>query len=321
MGQPQRQQFAQKSRIDLTHSRDNSLLQRHIFAWKRTFTQFGRNHGMAAAGNMAFLTMLSLFPFIIFLIALSGFLGQTERGLEAITFLFTVLPPEVSSVIDGPVKGIIANTGPRILTGSILFAIWTAAFGVEAARDALIKAFGREHANAAWIRRLESLAIIVFGAVAVIVAMSVQVLGPPLLMAAGNYVPDVVTSGVEAIWSYLSLLVSPAIIMLGLYAMYLSLTPRRVEKPSRLPGTLFSLAVLLAIAKGLSVYLKYVDNYDLTYGSLAGVVILQLFCFFVSIGFVIGAELNAAYTAINRRHRQEPGKLQKTTVTGAAESD
>ena len=272
---------------------------------------------MAAAGNMAFLTMLSLFPFIIFLVALSGFLGQTERGLEAITFLFSVLPPEVSAVIDGPIKGIIANTGPRILTGSILFAVWTAALGVEAARDALIKAFGRQSANAAWIRRLESLAIIVFGAVLVIVAMSVQVLGPPLLLAAASHIPDFVTDGVDAIWGYLSLLVSPALILLGLYAMFLSLTPRKVDKASRLPGTLFSLLVLLATAKGLSVYLKYVDNYDVTYGSLAGVVILQLFCFFVSIGFVIGAELNASYTVSNKRNRRLLAKQTSDAVADA----
>ncbi len=276
---------------------------------------------MAAAGNMAFLTMLSLFPFIIFLVALSGFLGQTERGLEAITFLFSVLPPEVSEVIDGPIKGIIANTGPRILTGSILFAVWTAALGVEAARDALIKAFGRQNANAAWIRRLESLAIIIFGAISVILAMSIQVLGPPLLLAAANHIPDFVSGGVEAIWSYLSLLVSPALILLGLYAMFLSLTPRKVEKASRLPGTLLSLAVLLATAKGLSVYLKYVDNYDVTYGSLAGVVILQLFCFFVSIGFVIGAELNASYTVANKRDRHIETKQSSGAEAGASNTD
>lgn len=294
----------------MTEQPQTSVLDRHVFAWRRTLKQFGRNHGMAAAGNMAFLTMLSLFPFIIFLVALSGFLGQTERGLEAITFLFSVLPPEVSAVIKGPINGIIANTGPRILTGSILFAVWTAALGVEAARDALIKAFGRENANAAWIRRLESLAIIIFGAVSVLLAMSVQVLGPPLLMAAGNHVPDFVTGGVEALWGYLSLLVSPALILLGLYSMFLSLTPRKVKKASRLPGTLFTLAVLLATAKGLSVYLKYVDNYDLTYGSLAGVVILQLFCFLVSIGFVIGAELNASYTVMNKRLTRAKAKIE-----------
>lgn len=294
---------------------DINGLARHKLAWQRTLKNFGRNNAMMAAGNMAFLAMLSLFPFIIFLVALSGFVGQTERGIEAIAVMYMVLPPEVSEVISGPINGIIKNTGASILTSSILFAIWTAAVGVEAARDILIKAFGRRHARAMWIRRLESLAIVVFGASTIILAMSVLVLGPALLEAASNSFPDVVSSGVEVIWDYLRLLVSPLILTLGLYAVYLSLTPRKVRKPYRLPGALFCLLIFISTAKGLSVYLKYVDNYDITYGSLAGVVILQLFCFLVSIGFVVGAELNAAYTSTRqqiKRAEQKQEVLEET---------
>lgn len=271
-------------------------LRRHGQIWQRALKLFVQNDALAAAGNMAFLTMLSLFPFIIFVVALSGFLGQTDRGLESIAFFLSVLPPEVSSFLDGPIQGIVQNTGAEILTGSILFAVWTAAFGVEAAREVLLKAFGREFARAIWIRRIESLGVVVFGGLAVIAAMSTLVLGPPLFKAFTSLFPDVVSSGINEIYSYLSLLVSPMLLLLGLYSVYLALTPRQVENPSRLPGTVLSLAVLIATAKGLSVYLKYVGTYDVTYGSLAGVVIMQLFCFMVSLGFVLGAELNAAYT-------------------------
>ncbi|WP_262695446.1 YihY/virulence factor BrkB family protein [Kordiimonas aquimaris] len=280
---------------------DITNLVRHKLIWQRALRNFGRNNAMAAAGNMAFLTMLSLFPSIIFLVALSGFVGQTERGIEAINFMFEVLPPEVSGVIKAPIQGIIRNTGASILTSSILFALWTAAVGVEASRDVLIKAFGRRHARAMWIRRLESLAVVVIGAASVIAAMSILVIGPAILEAISTHAPEMVSSGFDQIWNYLRLLVSPLILLLGLYAVYFSLTPRRVKKPYRLPGTVFCLLVLISTAKGLSVYLKYVDNYDLTYGSLAGVVILQLFCFLVSIGFVMGAELNAAYTATDKQ--------------------
>jgi len=279
-----------------------SVLIHHGKIWKRALAFFMQNEALAAAGNMAFLGMLSMFPFIIFLVALSGFMGQTERGLEAIDFMFSVLPPEVSAVIQGPVQGIIKNTGKEILTGSILLAIWTAAAGVEAARAVLIKAFGREHARAMWIRRLESLGVIVIGGVAVIAAMSIQVLGPAFLKAFASLFPDAYTNDIQSIWRYISLLISPLLLILGLYSVYLALTPRRIAKPFRLPGTFLSLAVLLATAKGLSIYLKYAGNYDVTYGSLAGVVILQLFCFMVSLGFVLGAELNAAYTL--SRHGQ-----------------
>jgi len=271
-------------------------LKQHLEIWRRALSFFAQNDALAAAGNMAFLTMLSLFPFIIFVVALSGFLGQTERGLESIEFMFSILPEEVAGVLDGPIEGIVNNTGPEILTGSILFAVWTAAIGVEAAREVLIKAFGREHARAIWIRRLESLGVVIFGAVAVIAAMSTLVLGPPLLKALTSLLPDAASGRIHEIWDYLSLLISPILLFLGLYSVYLALTPRTLSNTKRLPGTLLSLAVLAATAKGLSVYLKYVDNYDIMYGSLAGVVIMQLFCFMVSLGFVLGAELNAAYT-------------------------
>ncbi len=272
----------------------------HKRVWKRAFGVFFGNHGMAAAGNMAFLTMLSLFPAIIFLVAVSGFLGQTDRGLEAIAFLLSVLPPEVTKVIQGPINGIIRNTGTEILTGSILFAIWTAGNGVEAGREVLIKAFGKEHARAIWIRRLETLGIVVFGSIAVVLAMSIMVLGPALLKAVTSFFPDIVSEGINTVWRYLSLLVSPSILMLGIYLMFLALTPRKVKNAYRLPGTILSVLVLIATARGLSVYLKYAGNYDVTYGSLAGVVVMQLFCFLVSVGFVLGAELNAAYTFENQ---------------------
>ncbi len=280
------------------------ILKKHFKIFKYAISQYFDNGGMAAAGNMAFLAMLSMFPFIIFLIAVSGFLGQTERGLEVINFMFEVLPPEVSTVIRGPVQGIIKNTGAEILTGSILFAIWGAANGVEAARGVILKAFGREHAPAIWLRRVESLAVVIFGAVTLILAMSILVLGPAIFKATTSLFPDIINDGIDTLWSYLSILVSPSILLLGLFGVYLVLTPRRVNKPKRLPGTLLSLLFLLSTAKGLSVYLKYADNYDVTYGSLAGVVIMQLFCFIVSIGFVMGAELNAAYTYYRDKFEQ-----------------
>jgi membrane protein len=295
-------------------------LKHHLTVWKRALTLFAQNDALAAAGNMAFLTMLSLFPFIIFLVALSGFLGQTERGLEAIAFLMSVLPPEVSSVLDGPIQGIVKNTGAEILTGSILFAIWTAAVVVEAAREALLKAFGKEHARAMWIRRLESLGVVIFGGFAVITAMSVQVMGPPLIKAFTSLFPDAISEGFNQIWSYLSLMASPALLILGLYCVYLALTPRAVKKATRIAGTLFSVVVLLATAKGLSIYLKYAGNYDVTYGSLAGVVIMQLFCFMVSLGFVLGAELNAAYTFTNHPSTEPKQKDSHNNATESAES-
>lgn len=279
----------------------------HLHRFKESFIGFYTHDGPVSAGNMAFLTMLSLFPFLIFLVALSGFLGQTDKGLEAIAMMMENFPPKVAEVLSGPISGIVKNTRGEILTFSILIALWTAGSGVEAARVSLIKAFGRHHAKAIWIRRLESLLVVIIAASLIMVAVSVQVIGPPAITAVASLFPDALNEGILKLWVWLKYFVSPAVLLTGLYGVYLALTPRLVKKSYKMPGAIFTLLTLLITSAGLSTYLKYANTYDITYGSLAGVVITQLFCYVVAIGFILGAELNAAYT-VARQTKEGPAR-------------
>lgn len=285
--------------------------------FKDALSGFGQNAGIAAAGNMAFLTMFCLFPFLIFLISLSGTMGQTDQGLQAITFMLELLPPEVSRTIQKPINGILKNTGAEILTFSIIFALFTAASGIEAGRDVVIRAFGREHSRGFWIRRLESLAFVIVASILVILSMSVQVIGPAVINSIDSLMPEILTGQVLSFWAWISNFLSPALLSMGLYIFYLALTPRSIYKPFRLPGALLTLVLFLSTAKGLSAYLKSVGTYDVTYGSLAGIVITQLFCFIVSLGFIFGAEFNAAWTRRANRMRRRL-KKDKTKAKPAA---
>ncbi|WND01944.1 YihY/virulence factor BrkB family protein [Temperatibacter marinus] len=265
---------------------------------------FGHNHGMAAAGNMAFLAMFCLFPFLIFMISISGVVGQSDQGLEAIEFILSLLPPEVSQTLNTPIQGILRNAGKEILTFSILFALLTAANGIEAGREIVIRAFGREYGHSFWKRRLESLAFVIISSFLILLSMSVQVMGPPIIKAINSLFPDIMTGGLQTFWTWLTFAISPLFLLIGLYVLYVALTPRSIYRPFRLPGAILTLALFLLTAKGLSAYLKSVGTYDVTYGSLAGVVIVQLFCYVVSIGFIFGAEFNAAWTKHSDRVTQ-----------------
>ena len=50
----------------------------------------------------------------------------------------------------------------------------------------------------------------------------------------------------------------------------------------------------MTISGLLPLFLKYAANYQLTYGSLAGIMVALFFFFLVGLGMVAGAELNAA---------------------------
>src|SRR3546814_20469247 len=60
------------------------------------------------------------------------------------------------------------------------------------------------------------------------------------------------------------------------------------------PGAAFTAEGLYATTLLLPVVLSQLGGYDLTYGSLAGVMIALIFFFVIGLGVVIGAELNAA---------------------------
>lgn len=264
---------------------------------KAAFKHFLKDEGFVLAGNMAFLSMMSLFPFVIFLVALSGFFGQTQYGYEAIQLILSNLPPEAASAIEKPISSIIQNTKGEILTFSILFALWTAATGVEAARAAVVRAHGGTFSRALWRRKLENLVIVILAAMLAIIAMGLLVLAPALLKMVEQYFP--LSEGISGLWNWARYIMSPLALFIAIYGLYLALSPIKGFKNTyRWPGTLLALTLWLSTATGFSTYLKYMNTYDLTYGGLAGVMITQVFLFIVSMGFILGAELNAAYTKL-----------------------
>ncbi len=255
--------------------------------------------GMVHAGNMSFLGMLSLFPFLLFLVTLSGFFGQTQAGLDAIGFAMENMPPDVAAPLQEAIGGIIVNARGDILTFSILIALWTSASGVEAARSAVLRAYGAEYRKAFWLHRLESFAVVIVTALLAFLSMSFLVLGPAIIEGFNALVtlPDVIWKA----WGWVRYGVSPLVLFIAIYGLFMALSPwRAIHRRFRAPGAFAVVLIWMATAGGLSLYLRHFGNYDVTYGSLAGIVIAQLFFFIVSIGFIFGAELNAAYS----RHHQ-----------------
>ena len=104
--------------------------------------------------------------------------------------------------------------------------------------------------------------------------------------------------GADDLVSLLTLLrVAPALMLfLSLYVMFYILTPKRYRLSGcpKWPGAALVAGWWVLTTALLPATLASLGGYDLTYGSLAGVMIALVFFFMVGLGFVIGAELNAA---------------------------
>jgi membrane protein len=86
------------------------------------------------------------------------------------------------------------------------------------------------------------------------------------------------------------------IIYASLFLLFLTLTPSayRTRRYPKWPGALFVTVWWVAVSSALPGVLHRFFTYDLTYGSLAGVMIALFFFWLVGLGMVVGAELNAA---------------------------
>ncbi len=114
------------------------------------------NHeGMEISGYVSFMAILALFPFLIFVVAIAGFIGQAEGAGKFISLAFQFVPPEVAKVLAPTISNIVTHPRGDLLTFGILFAIWSASSGVEALRLLLNRCYAVPETRSVYLLRLQ----------------------------------------------------------------------------------------------------------------------------------------------------------------------
>ena len=69
--------------------------------------------GFIHAGNLAYLALFSLFPFVIVAAAIARLFGATAEGMDAVNALLLTMPPNVAEVLRLKGKGFTGKNGQR----------------------------------------------------------------------------------------------------------------------------------------------------------------------------------------------------------------
>ena len=251
------------------------------------------NDGFIHAGNLAFLSLLALFPFFILATAIAKLLGQSSDGQKTVATILDRLPPNVADVLSAPIQEVLtARTGPLLWFGAIV-GLWTAASFIETIRDILRRAYGVPYSAPFWTYRLGSLGLILISVLLLMFAFGLTLLGTSIEHFVVERLPASDGLATDLGWYR----VAPALTLYAtFYALFFILTPKRYRKIAcrKWPGALLVTAWWIASAELLPPTLELLGGYEITYGSLAGVMIALIFFFLVGLGVVTGAELNAA---------------------------
>ena len=262
--------------------------------------------GGVHAGNLAYLSLLALFPFFIMIGAVAGAMGRTDYGYRAVRGFLKTLPPEVATLVAKPIDDVIANRASSgLLTFGILVTLWTISGFIENLRLIIREAYGTANIVPPWRYRLGALLLVFVAVMVMIAAFAAEVLLTSVDSVVLDYVP---LAAKDLGRSTVSQLVPALALFVALYATFYALTPKRhrISGDPVWPGPLVTTVVWIGTTRLMPLVLGLFGGYSLTYGSLAGVMVTLLFFWIIGLGLVFGAHLNAAL-AKARQRRLEGG--------------
>lgn len=265
------------------------------------------NEGFTHAGNLAYLTLVALFPFFIVATAIARLLGRTGDGLQAAAAFLRTVPPEVANLLRPAIIEVLeARSGSLLWFGAIV-GLWTTSGFIETVRAILRQAYGVTSGTSFLKLKLGAIGMVIASVVLVMMAFSFQV----VLVGAEQFIWRVIPFASDAQRIISVTKVAPAIALFGaLYILFYTLTPRRYRKTGcpKWPGPFFVTLWWMACTFALPAVIGAFGGYGLTYGSLAGVMVALIFFFLIGFGVVIGAELNAALAEVPSSSLEEPAK-------------
>jgi membrane protein len=250
------------------------------------------------AAALAYHILFALFPFYLFLVALLGFLQIPDFFDWILEQASTVLPADAYTIVERVVRDLQETQSGGILSVGIITALWSASTGVRALMNALNSAYDVPESRVAWKRYLLSLFFTIGFAVLLIAAGVLLVIGPQVI----EWIADLAGLGEVflTVWTWLRWPVIVLLLMLTAGLVYWVVP--NIDQPFRLitPGAVLAVCVWILASIGFSFYISHIANYDATYGSIGGIIVLMLYFFISANVLLAGAELNAEVYELKR---------------------
>ena len=246
-----------------------------------------------AAGEMAYMTALGIFPFMLFLMAVFGWLGKTSFIDKIIYGLSTIAPQGVI----GMIKGVLAEV-VIFKSGSLMAIVgfFVTIFLTSNAIAVIIKGLNRanniqENRSFLKVRALAMLMVFV-NTFFLFISINLIVLGKVIMNFIGEYfsvAQDIIDTILITRWPAAFLL------MFLLAAINYYVLPARdfsAKRKSVIPGALFFCVFWLIGSWGFSLYVNALGTYNKVYGTIGTFAILMVWLYYSSIILLIGGQVN-----------------------------
>lgn len=261
---------------------------------KRVYAEVMDDDVLGRSAQLSYYFLLALFPALLFLTSLLGYLAGEDSQLRQGLFnsLAAVLPGDASQLISKTVNDVTQSSGGGKLSFGILATFWAASNGMGAISESLNAAYDLKESRPWWKVRLT--------AVGLTLALTLLIVTALVLVLYGHDIADAVSiklglgSAFAIGWKILQW---PLVLIFVLLAFaliyYFGPDSHHQDWKWITPGAVVGVVLWLLISFGFKTYLEFFNSYSATYGSLGAVIILMLWFYFTGTAILVGGEINS----------------------------
>ncbi|MCY8858592.1 YihY family inner membrane protein [Bacillus atrophaeus] len=256
---------------------------------KELFGRFTLHEGQSKSAELAYFFLLSLFPFMIFILTLAAYLPLTSDDVLGVVDQYA--PDGAMSLIQSITEQTLNNRNGGLLSFGIIAALWSASNGMNAIVRAFNHAYEVEENRSFIIVRLTSIFLTIGMVFTILVALLLPVFGKQIGLLTAEFVGA--SDMFLAVWAAVRWGISPLILLIVFSALYLFAPNKKLSLRFVFPGALFATIGWIAVSTLFSFYVSTYANYSATYGSIGGIIVLMIWFYLSGILIILGGEINA----------------------------
>ena len=263
-------------------------------------------YGMAA--EMGFMLVVGIFPFMLFLMAIFGWLGTKSYLDSILRVLSNIMPNQAMNLLKSVLEEtMIFNHGTLLAVIGIITTIVLSTNGVAVVLKGLNRAYKVEETRSFIYTRILSFLMVFVNILVLFLTINIIIFGKVIIMflvAHFNMSKGLAITILTLRWPVAFL----ALYVMAFLSYYILPDLRGNEafkQKSAIPGTIFFTTFWLLGSWGFSVYVNNLSTYNLVYGTIGAFFILMIWLYYTSILLLISGEINSqVYNKLSLRSRE-----------------
>jgi membrane protein len=263
--------------------------------WKELATRTGKEISaddlLNLAAQQAYYFFFALFPALLTLISIASFFPIDNLMGQVVDQLGRVAPPEALKINTDQIADISRSGHGGVMTFAFLLTIWSSSGAMVSIISTLNAAYDITEGRPFWKVRLIAMALTVGMSLFILISIALVLVGPTL----AEHLATTLHMGPAFKWTWW-ILQWPLVLTLvasGIGLVYYFAPDAEQDWVWITPGSVVATLLWVVVSLGLKLYIAYFGNYNETYGTLAGFIVLLTWFYLSGLAILIGAELNA----------------------------